>query len=127
MIGGVGIDAVDIGRVHALIARHGRRGLGRLFTESERRYCDARAVPEQHYAARIAAKEAAFKALSGTDAARAIGWREIEVQVDEAGRPSIRCHARAASRVREMGVARIWVSLTHADAVAAAVVVLEIR
>lgn len=125
MIAGVGVDVVDVERVHALLARKEARALKRLFTEGEVAYCAAKAFPHRHYAARIAAKEAAFKALSGTSEAREIGWREMEVLLDANGRPSIALHGRAEARARELGVARIWVSLSHSDTTAAATVILE--
>ena len=125
-IGGVGLDVVEIDRVRRLLERQGERALGRLFTPAERRYCDGRAARERHYAVRIAAKEAVFKALSGSDDARAITWREIEVSADGHGRPQIILHARASRRAQALGVARVRVSLTHSDAVAAAIAVLEV-
>ena len=108
-----------------MIASQGERALLRLFTESEREYCGAMANPARHYAVRVAAKEAAFKALSGTDEARGIGWREMEVELDHIGRPSLRLHGRASVRARELGVARSWISLSHGDDLATAFVVLE--
>jgi len=125
MIAGIGLDVVEVARVRDLIASRGDRALQRLFTESERQYCQAKAAPELHYAARLAAKEAAFKALSGTASAQAIGWREIEVRVDERGRPEVLLHERASKRAEELAVARVWVSLTHDSTIASAVVVLE--
>jgi holo-[acyl-carrier protein] synthase len=77
MIVGLGVDIVEIARVQRLIAEHGERALQRLFTPNEVAYCRGKSRPAQHFAARLAAKEAAFKALSGTDEARAIVWREI--------------------------------------------------
>ena len=100
MILGVGVDVVEISRVRSMIASQGERALLRLFTESERKYCGGMANPARHYAVRVAAKEAAFKALSGTDDARGIGWREMEVELDHIGRPSLRLHGRASVRAR---------------------------
>jgi holo-[acyl-carrier protein] synthase len=74
---------------------------------------------------RVAAKEAAFKALSGSDDARLIGWREIEVRTGDHGRPELVLHGRASRRAEELGVSRFWVSLTHDHTTAAAMVVLE--
>lgn len=125
MIIGVGVDLVEISRVRSMIASQGERALLRLFTESERRYCGGMANPARHFAVRIAAKEATFKALSGSDEARGIGWREMEVELDDIGRPSVRLHGRAAARAKELGVARTWISLTHGDDLATAFVVLE--
>ncbi len=124
MIAGVGIDLVDIARVDKLLDAKGERALRRLFTSDEVDYALARALPAQHLAARLAAKEAAFKALAGNSLARTIGWREIEVIRGEHG-PTLALHGRAAARAAELGVTSIWVSLTHSATTAGAVVVLE--
>lgn len=124
MIAGVGIDLVDIARVDRLLDAKGERALRRLFTADEVAYALARPLPAQHLAARLAAKEAAFKALSGNSLARGIGWKEIEVvRGDE--HPTLTLHGRAADRAAELGVTSIWVSLTHSATTAGAVVVLE--
>ena len=49
----------------------------------------------------------------------------MEVALDEFGRPSLRLHGKASARARELGVARSWISLSHGDDLATAVVVLE--
>jgi len=125
MIVGIGIDVVEIERVARLIDRKQRRALLRLFTEAEIAYAEARALPAQHFAARVAAKEAAYKALSGTPRAREIGWNEIEVIPAEGSSPSLALHGRAQARAEELGVTRMWLSLTHARECAAATVILE--
>ena len=124
MIRGIGIDLVDIARVDRLLNAKGERALRRLFTADEVAYALARPLPGQHLAARLAAKEAAFKALSGNALARGIGWKEIEV-IREDNRPTLALHGRAAERASELGVTSIWVSLTHSGTTAGAVVVLE--
>lgn len=125
MIIGIGVDLVEISRVRSMLAARGDRALQRLFTMAERDYCSTKANPARHYAARVAAKEATFKALSGSDEARGIGWREMEVELDEIGRPHLRLHGRALTRAKELGVARTWISLSHGDDLATAYVVLE--
>jgi holo-[acyl-carrier protein] synthase len=125
MILGIGVDLVEISRVRSMIASQGDRAIAKLFTEEERAYCSGMANPARHYAVRVAAKEAAFKALSGSEEARGIGWREMEVELDEVGRPSLRLHGRASARAKELGVARSWISLSHGDDLATAFVVLE--
>lgn len=125
MIVGVGIDLVEIARVERLLDGKGQRALDRLFSADEVNYATGRARPAMHLAARLAAKEAAFKALSGSDEARLIGWHEVEV-VSQAGRaPQLRYHGRAAARAEELGVKRSHLSLTHTDTTAGAVVVIE--
>ncbi len=126
MIRGIGLDLADIDRISRLLGRHPERARRRLFTEGERSYCDRRGEPARHFAARFAAKEAAYKALAGTEEARHIHWQDIEVTNSPLdGRPTLRFHGAAAKRAAELGVSVIHVTLTHSDHVAAAVVVLE--
>lgn len=124
MIAGVGIDLVEIARVDRLLGAKGDRVLRRLFTAEEVAYALSRPLPAQHLAARLAAKEAAFKALSGNTLARGIGWKEIEVIRGET-RPTLALHGRAAERAAELGITTVWVTLTHTATTAGAVVVLE--
>jgi holo-[acyl-carrier protein] synthase len=126
MIVGIGIDLVEIERVRALLARRGARAIARLFTAEEAAYAAASADPTPRYAARLAAKEAAYKALAGNDLARGIAWRELEVlSLGEGRAPELRLHGAAERRAGELGVSRAWLSLTHERAHAAAMVVLE--
>jgi holo-[acyl-carrier protein] synthase len=125
MIIGVGLDLVDIARVKKLIAQKRERALARLFTDGEVAYAMGKAQPYVHLAARIAAKEAAYKALSGSDRARGIGWREMEVVPSTSGAPSLVFHGSARERAEELGVLRAWLTLSHSETTAGAVVVLE--
>lgn len=125
MILGLGIDLVEIARVERIIGERGQRALARLFTEAEVAYARQRARPAMHLAARIAAKEAAFKALAGSADARLISWREVEVVARPGGPPTLVFHGRADFRAREIGVQHVHVSLTHTGQTAGAVVVLE--
>jgi holo-[acyl-carrier protein] synthase len=121
----IGIDMVEIARVERMVASKGDRALRKLFTDAERAYALSRPRPALHLAARVAAKEAAYKALRGTHAARAIGWRELEVILAEDGSPQLLLHRGAARRALELGVTRLHLSLTHTASTAAAVAVLE--
>jgi holo-[acyl-carrier protein] synthase len=125
MILGVGVDAVDIERIERMHATYGDRMLAKLLTDSELAFLSKKAFPAQHIAVRLAAKEAAYKALSGNDDARAIGWREIEVLSRSDGAPELRLHGRAASRFAELQGTSLHVSLTHSQATAVAVVIVE--
>jgi holo-[acyl-carrier protein] synthase len=122
---GVGIDLVPAARVDRLLARHGARALGRLFTASERRRAAGQANAALHLAARIAAKEAAYKALSGEGRAEGVGWLDLEVIRHADGRPGMLFHHAARRRMEALGATRCLLSLTHAGGVAAAVVILE--
>jgi len=122
---GVGIDLVPASRVDELLARHGQRALERLFTAGERDRAAEFAQASLHLAARIAAKEAGYKALCGDARADGIGWRDLEVRRFPDGRPGLLFHGAAQRRFQEIGATRCHLSLTHAGGVAAAVVILE--
>ncbi len=125
MIVGLGLDLVDVERVARMLARDGERVTARLLTDGEWEYCSRMKNPAPHVAARLAAKEAAFKALAGNDEAKAIGWREIEVSHDPHRRPVLTLHGRAAERALQLAVSRVHVTLTHTTLSAGAVVMLE--
>jgi holo-[acyl-carrier protein] synthase len=122
---GVGIDLVDLERVKLLLANKGERALVRFFSDREREYLASRADATGHAAARIAAKEAVYKAMQSLRGARAIGWREIEVSRDTDGKPAIELHGLAARLSAEMGGLTIQISLTHSAISAGAIAVVE--
>ena len=97
----------------------------RVFTPSERQYCDSRGVAApQHYAARFAAKEAALKALK-TGWRGGISWQDVEVTSDELGAPSLSFYGEARVLLEKSGANRTHVSLSHTTEHAIAEVVLE--
>ena len=122
---GVGIDLVDLERVRALLANKGERVMARLFSDREREYLATRSDAAGPAAARIAAKEAVYKAMQSLRGARAIGWREIEVSRDPDGKPAIALHGLAARLSDESGGLRIQISLTHSATSAGAIAVVE--
>src|SRR3954454_13937827 len=85
---GIGTDIVECLRVGRMIERHGELFLMRVFTEREIRYCQGRTRATEHFAARWAAKEAILKCL-GTGWHRGLGWTDMEVRVEPAGRPRV--------------------------------------
>lgn len=125
MIVGLGIDAIDIDRIKRMYDEKGQRMLERLFRPDELTYVATKQEPAQHLAVRLAAKEAAYKALSGTEHARGIGWRDVEVVTQADGSPVLRFYGRAADRLAELGATSTAVSLTHSASTAVAVVVIE--
>lgn len=86
-----GTDIIEIDRIKESIEELGEKFLNRVFTEKEIEYCESKHNAKyQHYAARFAAKEAAFKAVSRLlNDKYSIGWKNIEVINDEDGRPKI--------------------------------------
>ena len=115
----VGVDVIEIERVRRALERY-PSFRERCFTEEERRYCDSRANPAQHYAARFAGKEAVGKAI-GFGVARAFAWRDVEI----VGRPKpgVRLSGRVAAWAEQVGSAQLDLSMTHSREIAAAVCV----
>lgn len=124
---GTGVDLVENDRMAALLQRWDARFTGRVFLPEEQRYCQSKAFPFMHYAARFAVKEAVSKAF-GTGLGPSIGWLDIEVvRNEETGAPSVRLRGKALELARAHGVAQVLVSLSHTRqySVATALLVAE--
>lgn len=119
---GLGLDAAEIPRFEALIARYGDRFLRRVYTEGEIAYCLARKRAAQSFAARFAAKEAAMKAL-GTGHSQQVTWRSIEV-VRRHGPPQLEFHGAARAMLEALHGDSALLTLTHSDTLALAHVIL---
>ncbi len=120
---GLGIDATDLPRVRDVFERYGERFLRRVFTDVEIAYCTRQRDPVPSLAGRFAAKEAAMKAL-GTGHSQGVLWRDIEVVRRPGGPPQLQLHGGAAARAQGMHVRRSLVTITHAETVAIAQVML---
>ncbi len=115
---GIGLDLIEIDRIERTLERH--PGFARrCFTPAEQAYCESRAYPAQHFAARFAAKEAIGKAL-GIGMTR---WHEAEV-VRGRGAPTAVLSGRCLARAGALGVTEVMLSLTHSRGMAAAVAIL---
>ncbi|HEX6184781.1 MAG TPA: holo-ACP synthase [Pyrinomonadaceae bacterium] len=127
MIVSIGIDIIEIRRVREVLART-PRFRERVFTEEERAYCDSRGETNaaQHYAARFAAKEAAFKALR-TGWRDGLSWHHVEVASDEAGAPLLLLSGHARDLFEHLGATHAHLSLSHTAEHAIAQVIFEKR
>ena len=112
MIDGIGIDVVDIERFRESIDR--TPGLReKLFTPAEAH------KPIASLAARFAAKEALYKALSP---AHGLSWHEAEVINFENGKPAFLFRGAIAELIDG---AQVHLSLSHDGGIASAMVILE--
>ncbi len=86
-----GTDIIEIDRIRESIEKMGERFVKRVFTKNEIEYCESKKAQKyQHYAARFAAKEATFKAISEElDNKNSICWKDFEVINDENGKPRL--------------------------------------
>jgi holo-[acyl-carrier protein] synthase len=113
---GVGVDVVEVGRVERLLRDH-PTFRDRVFTDEERRYCDGKFRPEECFAARWAAREAARKALGGV---RGLRWRDISVGRARSGAPHLSLAGSARDRADQVGVTEVLVSFSHERSIATA-------
>jgi holo-[acyl-carrier protein] synthase len=116
------MDLVEVERARRMLSRFGARALGRFLTADERGYVMQQADPAPHFAVRVAAKEAAYKALQALPGMRAVSWQDLEVSREPGGRPHLKLHGLAATIPPEFS---LLISLTHTHGVAGAVVVLS--
>jgi len=117
---GIGIDAVEVDRFRAVLAR--RPSLAdRVFTPGERSYVARSADPVPRLAARFAAKEAVMKALGV--GLGAFGFHDVEVVSAPSGAPALVLSGRAAALAADRGVVGWRLSLTHTSRSAQAVAV----
>ena len=120
---GIGIDLVENDRMQAVLDKWGVAFLAKVFLTGERDYCEGKAAPWRHYAARFAVKEAVAKAF-GTGIEPRLGWLDIQVERSTEGRPLVRLSSKAQGLADEFGVRRVLVSLSHTRHYAAAHAVL---
>jgi holo-[acyl-carrier protein] synthase len=124
MIVGNGIDLAETRRIEESIQRYGERFRNRVFTQREIAYCEGFRNKAERYAASFAAKEATFKAL-GTGWRGGVRWLDVEVTHLPSGKPELALWGRAREVALQLGVARVMVSLSHADHYAVAQVIFE--
>lgn len=86
-----GTDIIEIKRIQESIEDMGDKFLDRVYTKKEIEYCMSKKNSQyQHFAARFAAKEATFKAISRLlNDKYSVSWKNIEVVNAKSGRPQI--------------------------------------
>lgn len=112
-----GIDIIEIDRIKKNIEEKGDRFLKRIYTENEIKYCESKKNQRfESYAARFAAKESIFKALS-LSIKEDYSWRDFEVLNDEYGRPKVNLKFKIEN------IENIEISLSHCKEYAIASVI----
>ena len=121
---GIGVDLVECARIQHSLDRFGERFLRRVFTAGEIEYSQSMKYPARHLAARFAAKEALSKAF-GTGIGKSMGWKDIDIHRKPSGEPFVVLEGGAKQLATDRGVGKVWISLSHTDGQAMAVIVLE--
>lgn len=119
-----GTDIIEIERIKQSIEDMGDKFCKRVFTPKEIEYCESkRAQKYQHYAARFAAKEAVFKAIScKLNDKYSVSWKGIEIENDDNGRPTVNLLG-----VKLNNVENIDISISHCKQYATANVVVTYK
>ena len=107
-----GIDLVDCPRIEAMVERHGKRFIERVFTASEQAYAEANKNGIEKLAGRFAAKEAVLK-LMGTGWRGKIAWTDVEVINNISGQPEVTLSGEVEKIAGKLGIKHISVSITH--------------
>ncbi len=89
MVFGIGVDIIEIERVQSSVEKYGDQFLNKVYTQTELDYSLSKANKYQHLAARFAAKEAVFKALT-TGWNKEVGWQDIEIYNEPNGMPLVK-------------------------------------
>ena len=116
-----GTDIIEIERIKESIENLGEKFLNRIYTQKEIEYCESKKSQKyQHYAARFAAKEAIFKAISKELKDKyEIGWKDMEILNDEQGRPQV--------KIKGVQIENIDISISHCKDYAVAMVVMLVE
>jgi holo-[acyl-carrier protein] synthase len=116
---GIGTDIVECLRVGRMIEQHGELFLQRVYTEREVRYCQGRKRSIEHFAGRLAAKEAVLKWL-GTAGRKTLCWTDVEVRPAANGKPQVLLCGAAKDAAQRLRVGDIFLSIAHCRAYATA-------
>ena len=124
MILGVGIDIIEVERIRSSYQRFGERFVNRILLPNEIKYCLSHKDPAPFLAARFSAKEAISKAF-GTGIGAQLGWQDMEVLRKESGEPYVVLHGLGQALLQARHARAVLISISHTQAHATAVAVLE--
>lgn len=122
---GMGVDMVEISRMHTLYHTYGARFLKRIYTPHEQERALRQADPVPSLAKRFAAKEAFSKAL-GTGFGQTLKWTQVGVVNDALGRPQLWFSEELkAFLTQQWGDFQCHLSLSDTRDIASATVLVE--
>ena len=113
----IGTDIIEINRIKAI--ENNESFLKRIYTKKEIEYCENKKTQKyQSYAARFAAKEAIYKAIS--ELIDEFKWTDFEILNRKNGKPYVNL------KININNIKEINISLSHCKEYATAYVVVEI-
>lgn len=105
-----GTDIIEVKRIQKAIQNKGDKFLNEIYTKNEIEYCESKNINKfEHYAARFAAKEAIFKAISPLlNNKYDLTWLDMEILNNEQGRPYANLNKEKINTIVEIDI-----SLSH--------------
>jgi len=116
-----GTDIIEISRIEKAINSTNGRFTREIYTPAEIEYCESKGKSKyEHYAARFAAKEAIFKAISPIlEDKYSIRWQNSQILNDENGRPYVEFVSKQFEQIEEIDI-----SISHCREYATATAVV---
>lgn len=112
MVLGIGVDIIEIKRIKNLINKFDYKFLNKIYTQNEINYCINKPNKYQHFAARFAAKEAIYKALSEAEQ-KIASWKNIEIFNQNNGLPIVKTYGKLNQYLAEDKIIKL--SISHSE------------
>ena len=122
MVLGIGIDIIEIERIKKSVDDLGDAFLKKIYTQTELDYSLSRKNKYQHLAARFAAKEAIYKALSN-DTVTVYSWQDIEIYNELNGLPKVKFYGGLKDYLNQGKEMKI--SMSHSENYVTCVAILS--
>lgn len=119
-----GTDIIEVARIQNAIEDMGDKFLNKIYTTSEIEYCKKKGIMcYQHFAARFAAKEAIFKAISQSlENKYDVSWKDAQILNNEEGRPYVQFLNNKIKNIEQIDI-----SMSHIKdyAIASCIIVFD--
>lgn len=122
MIIGIGIDVVENTRFRSILSNNKLDNVEKHFTTEEVVYCTKKKDSYKYFSGTFAVKEAVFKALQ-LQWKKGFSWRDIAVKRFN-GIPEVKLSGYTETRAKSLGVKKIFVSISHCNEYAIAMVII---
>lgn len=118
-----GTDIIEISRIKEAIEKEKINFIERVYTKKEIEYCEGKNKNKyQHYAARFAAKEAVFKALSQLlNNKYDLTWQNVEILNNNDSKPIVRLINIRLDKIKNLDL-----SISHCKEYAIAMVTVVV-
>lgn len=123
MVLGIGIDIIEIERIKKSVDEYGDAFLKKIYTQTEINYSLSRPNKYQHLAARFAAKEAIYKALS-SDTDKAYSWQDVEIYNEVNGIPKVKFYGELKNYLNDDK--QLKISMSHSENYVTCVAILYV-